>query len=92
MISLIWSGGYGEEKPAATPYGGKERIFHTNPIAVGFPGKNGVRMNLDFATSATSGVNINNAQRRGEQVKPGCIIDKDGNPRGTRIFGPVAPI
>ena len=80
VVSLIWSGGYGEIKPAATPYGGRERILHTHPIAIGLPAKNGYALNVDFATSATSGVNVVNAQRHGEQLKPGCIVDKNGNP------------
>lgn len=80
MVSLLWSGGYGEIKPAATPYGGKERIFHTNPIAIGLPAKDGYAVNVDFATSVTSGVNVVNARNRGERMKPGSIVDKDGNP------------
>ena len=35
---------------------------------------------FDYATTAMSGVKVVNAQRRNEQLPPGCIADKDGNP------------
>ena len=37
MISMVWAGGQGAEKPAAVPYGGRKALFHTNPIAMGLP-------------------------------------------------------
>lgn len=36
-------------------------------------------MMFDYATTAMSGVKVVNAQRRHEQLPPGCIVDKDGN-------------
>ena len=80
MISMVWAGGYSEEAPAAVPYGGRARVLHTNPIAMGFPAGEEPRMMFDYATTAMSGVKVVNAQRRHEQLPPGCIVDKDGNP------------
>ena len=80
MISMIWAGGFSEEAPAAAPYGGKARVLHTNPVAMGFPAGREVRMMFDFATTVGSGVKINNANRKGEPVPLGWIVDKDGNP------------
>ena len=80
MASIVFSGGYGEIAPAATPYGGRERIFHTNPIAMGLPGRGGYSILLDFATSAASGVKVVDARNRNEKVPEGWIVDKDGQP------------
>lgn len=80
MISMVWAGGYAEEAPVAVPYGGCARVLSTNPMAMGFPAGKEPRMMFDFATTAISGVKVVNAQSRHEQLPPGCIVDKDGNP------------
>jgi LDH2 family malate/lactate/ureidoglycolate dehydrogenase len=80
MISMVWAGGYGEEQPAAVPYGGRERLLHTNPIAMGFPANEEPPMMIDYATTHLSGVKVVNAQRRHERLPAGCIVDKAGNP------------
>ena len=80
MISMVWAGGYAEIAPATVPYGGRARVLHTNPIAMGFPAGEEPRMMLDFATTALSGVKVDNAKVKGEPLPPGCIVDKDGNP------------
>ena len=80
MISMLWAGGFGVEVPATAPFGGRERALHTNPLAMGFPAGEAPPMMFDFATTAVSGVKVLNAQRRGEQLPPGCLVDKDGNP------------
>ena len=80
MIGLVWAGGYSEEEPAAVPYGGRERVLHTNPISIGLPAGEEPPMMFDWATTALSGVKVINAQRRGEPLPPNCIVDKEGNP------------
>lgn len=80
MISMVWAGGFGEVKPAATPFGGRERWLHTNPVSMGFPSGSETTTMFDFATTAISGVKVDNARRRGEPLPPGCIVDRDGNP------------
>ncbi len=80
MIGMLWAGGYGEVEPGTAPYGGRARLLHTNPLAMGFPTGDEPTMMFDYATTALSGIKVVNAQRRGEQLPPGCIIDKAGNP------------
>jgi LDH2 family malate/lactate/ureidoglycolate dehydrogenase len=79
-ISFIMLGGLGREAPAAVPYGGRKPALHTNPVAMGFPGKEGSPMVFDFATTGVSGVKVINAQRRGYLLPVGLVVDKDGNP------------
>ena len=80
MIGMVWAGGFGVETPVAMPYGGRERLLHTNPIAMGFPGSDVAAMTFDFATTALSGVKVSNARRRGERLPEGAIVDGDGRP------------
>ncbi|MEP7358875.1 MAG: Ldh family oxidoreductase, partial [Anaerolineales bacterium] len=78
MISIV---AMGSEVPGtAAPYGGRERRLHTNPLAMGFPAGEEPAMMFDFATTATAGVKIINAYRRGQQLPPNTIIDKEGRP------------
>ena len=78
MIALV---ALGSETPGtAAPYGGRERRLHTNPLAMGFPAGDEPAMMFDFATTATAGVKVINAYRRGEQLPPDTIIDKNGAP------------
>ena len=80
MVGMVWAGGLSEEEPTAAPYGGRARVLHTNPHAVGFPANVESPMMFDWATTALSGVKVINAVNRGESLPPDCIIDKDGNP------------
>jgi LDH2 family malate/lactate/ureidoglycolate dehydrogenase len=81
MIGIALAGGQGVAAPAAVPYGGAENLLHTNPLAVAFPtGVADHPLMFDFATSATSGVKVTNAQRRGEKVAHGYIVDRHGSP------------
>jgi LDH2 family malate/lactate/ureidoglycolate dehydrogenase len=80
MISLIWAGGFGEEDPETVPYGGRKRILHTNPIAIGCPSSSRAPMIVDYATTAVAGIKVWNAREKNEPLPPGCIVDKEGNP------------
>ena len=80
MISMIWAGGFAENRPVVVPHGGRSAVLGTNPIAMGFPAGQEPRMLFDFATAASSGVKIVNAQRTKQEVPEGWIVDKDGNP------------
>ena len=80
MVGMVWAGGYGEVTPATVPYGGKRRVLHTNPISVGLPAGEESTMMFDWATTALSGVKVDNAYNRGEQLPPNSIVDKDGVP------------
>ena len=80
MIALVWASGYGAEVPVAVPFGGRAPILHTNPIAIGVPAGDETPMVMDFATTRIAGSKVRTAQLKGEQVPPGSLVDKDGNP------------
>jgi len=79
-ICMVWGGGYAEDDPHAVPFGGRERLLGTNPIAFGFPGGHEPPMMFDFATTAVAGMKVVTARRRGETLPPGSLIDSSGLP------------
>ncbi len=80
MISMITAGGFAEKRPVVVPHGGRSAVLGTNPLAMGFPAGEEPRMLFDFATAASSGVKIVNAQRSKEKIPVGWVVDKNGNP------------
>ena len=80
MIAMVWGGGFGEKRPRVVPHGGRGTVLGTNPVAMGLPAGREPRMMFDFATAASSGVKIVNAQRTRQEVPDGWIVDKEGNP------------
>lgn len=80
FIAIVMAGGFGEKDPVAVPYGGRNRVLHTNPIAMGFPAGAGDPMIFDFATTAISGVKVVTARSRGQPLPPGTIVDDLGKP------------
>ena len=80
-VGIVVAGGFSEVLPVAAPFGGRERVLSTNPVAMGFPVEEGADpVMFDFATTAISGVKVLNAARRGEQLPPGCVVDREGRP------------
>lgn len=69
---------------ASPPYmampGGKRRVFGTNPIAWGWPRKEGAPVIYDMATAHSARGEVMMAARDGHQVPLGAGIDVDGNP------------
>ncbi len=64
-----------------TAFGGRTRVFGTNPIAIGSPRAQGLPpVVLDMATSAIAEGKLRVARDKGEDVAPGLILDKDGAP------------
>src|SRR6266436_4963338 len=59
------------------PLWGAERMLGTNPIAIGFPGKEEPPIVIDMATSATAYGKIEIAKRRGEHKGYGLAIMVD---------------
>ncbi len=80
MLAVIWAGGYGVEEPVAVPYGGRERVLSTNPISMGFPVGDGPPIVIDYATTVIAGSKVLTARDKNEQLPPGSIVDKNGNP------------
>jgi L-2-hydroxycarboxylate dehydrogenase (NAD+) len=61
------------------PLWGAERMLGTNPIAIGFPGKEEPPIVIDMATSAAAYGKIEIARRRGEPIPEGWAIDSEGH-------------
>ncbi|HKY49007.1 MAG TPA: Ldh family oxidoreductase, partial [Acidimicrobiia bacterium] len=62
------------------PWGGRERLLGTNPIAAAFPAGEEVPFQLDIATTVASHGSIRVKQLAGEPLPEGWVIDADGNP------------
>ena len=63
------------------PWGGREGRLTTNPLAWGFPSaRDDGALVMDLATSAAPEGTIRLAQRRGETIPTGWIIDAEGRP------------
>ncbi len=60
------------------PLWGAERMLGTNPIAIGFPGKEEPPIVIDMATSAAAYGKIEIARRRGEPIPEGWAADSEG--------------
>lgn len=65
--------------PAVTPFGGKQALFGTNPIACAWPRPGKSPMSLDMATSAMAQGEVQIAARDGHSLPSGTGLDKDGN-------------
>ena len=79
MIGLITADS-GAGPKAVAPFGGRARRLGTNPICIGMPSDMEGPVLLDMATSAVAQGKISLARNRGEDVPPGWIINKDGDP------------
>lgn len=62
------------------PWGGRERLLGTNPIAIGIPTRNRPPFLLDIATTVASHGTIKVAAQAGEQMPVGWVVDAEGNP------------
>lgn len=63
-----------------TPYGGRERVFGTNPMSFAVPGADDNMLLLDFATAATAHGKVVLARAKGEPLPTGMMLDKNGRP------------
>jgi len=62
------------------PFGGRQPVTGTNPIAFGVPGRDGEHIIFDFATAAMSMGELQRAVARAEPIPIGVMIDNEGNP------------
>jgi len=62
------------------PWGGRERLLGTNPLAVSIPAGEEVPFQLDIATTVASHGTIKVKAQAGESMPEGWVIDLDGNP------------
>jgi LDH2 family malate/lactate/ureidoglycolate dehydrogenase len=66
--------------PAGAPFGGKARILGTNPISFAVPAGKQPMLLVDFATTVVAEGKVRVARDKREQLPPGYILDKEGNP------------
>ncbi len=78
------------------PLWGAERMLGTNPIAIGFPGKEEPPIVIDMATSAAAYGKIEIARRRCEPISEGWAVDSEGrattNPNDMVEGGALLPL
>ncbi len=76
-IGMVWS----PAEPSVVPFGGRERFFGTNPIAIAAPpGTQYPGFTLDMATSVVAGGKIAQAAKNHRTIPPGWAIDQHGSP------------
>ena len=67
-------------KPVVAPAGSTKAFFGTNPVAFGWPRKNGPPMVFDQASSVMARGEVMLAAREGRSVPPGTGLDRNGQP------------
>jgi L-2-hydroxycarboxylate dehydrogenase (NAD+) len=82
--------------PIAAAGGGIERVYGTNPIAMGAPVAGDHPFLLDMATTAVAGGKLEIAMRQGKRIPAGWAIDAEGNdtddPEILRKGGALLPL
>jgi len=63
-----------------TPYGGRERVFGTNPMSFAVPCEDSGTLLLDFATAGVAHGKIVLARAKGAPVPTGMMLDRRGRP------------
>lgn len=76
MIGVALQGG----ATFTAPWGGVDRKLPPNPISVAIPTGHGSPFVMDICMAPSSGGKMMMLVRRGEEVPPGWLIDKEGNP------------
>lgn len=62
------------------PWAGTEPLFGTNPLAIGFPRRDGPPVVVDISTTQTARGNVLMAQKLGRELPDGWAFDSEGNP------------
>ena len=60
------------------PFGARQRVLGTNPMAFAIPAGSQPRLVADFSTSAVAEGKVRIAMRKEERVPPGCLLDRHG--------------
>ncbi|MBT3359995.1 MAG: Ldh family oxidoreductase [Rhodospirillales bacterium] len=78
-----------------TPWGSRDKLFGTNPIAIAAPAGNRPPFVLDMATSAAARRKFRLALELGEPIPEGWAVDADGVPTidpATALKGAALPV
>jgi hydroxycarboxylate dehydrogenase B len=65
---------------AAVPFGGSDRRLSLNPLSIAAPLPGRPPLLLDMTTTVVAEGKLAVARNKGEQVAPGTIVDRHGNP------------
>jgi LDH2 family malate/lactate/ureidoglycolate dehydrogenase len=91
MISMVCT----NTASAIPPWGGRTAYFGTNPIAFGFPGRDGEHVLVDMSSSVTARGHIIRAAKTGDPIPLGWAVDADGAPTtdaAAALKGAVLPM
>lgn len=77
MIGLYFAVGGSNYLP---PWGGREPLLGTNPVAIAVPAGEEFPVVLDMAPTVTSFGKVRLKMQRGEEMPVGWMIDREGNP------------
>jgi uncharacterized oxidoreductase len=70
-----------DARPAVAPWRGTDARFSTNPVCIAIPGPGPERpIILDMATSVVAMGKVRVARNKGEEMKPGMLLDGEGKP------------
>lgn len=77
MLGLYFAVGNANHLP---PWGGREMLLSTNPIAAGIPTGDEPPVVLDMATTVAAYGKVKALAKRGEMMPPGWMVDQQGEP------------
>lgn len=75
MVSMMFT----NASPAMPPWGGRDPLFGTSPLAAGMPGGLLGPYVLDMSPAVAARGKIRQAARRGESIPEGYALDSDGH-------------
>lgn len=75
LIGLV----FGNSPKAIAPWGGKEAVFGTNPIAFAAPRRDAEPLLIDLSLSKVARGKVMVAAENGEPIPTGWALDSDGN-------------
>ena len=80
LVGIVFTSGT-VVRVSVAPWGGREPLLSTNPMAWAIPTQEGVTpLVLDFATSVVANGKVQVALHKGEAFPPGMLLDRDGAP------------
>jgi LDH2 family malate/lactate/ureidoglycolate dehydrogenase len=92
MLGMVFT----NASPGMPPWGGRDPIIGTSPIAFGAPADKETPFDLDMSPAAAARGKVRRAARRGETIPLGFALDKDGrattDPNAALDGGVMQPI
>jgi len=76
LVGLV----FGNSPKAIAPWGGREGVFGTNPIAFAAPRRSEPPLVIDLSLSKVARGKVMVAAKQGEPIPEGWALDREGNP------------